>query len=428
MIFDKIFRKSAKEKQAQVVPQPTILTLDSPAGWLTGSDESTVGTTAAMKISAVYGAVQYLCDFVASLPVYVYERTTRKHVDAHRLTYLLRIRPNEAQTPSDLKRYLTRCLVLRGNAYSFLLRDMSSGHVVQRIPLHPDQMQVFTYGGELRYLYTDPDSGLQYRLNSTDVTHYKLDSPDGIVGESVLKYAARTIRRAEAADKYESAIYQNNSKPGGVLETDTDLSGPSKVVDPGDETKFLSKKENVRRAWEQAHRGANALRVAVLDNGLKYREIKLDAYDASFVSSKEVSIADIPRFFMVPLHALMAGKQSYSSNEQNSLEFVQGRGLAMLKMIEEEDSYKLLLDSELQKGLWIKHNLDGRLRGDTASRANFYRTMRDIGAYSVNDIMQLEDREDVPGGDVRLGSLNYVPLERFEDLSVARNTDKRVEQ
>ena len=53
--------------------------------------------------------------------------------------------------------------------------------------------------------------------------------------------------------------------------------------------------------------------------------------------------------------------------------------------------------------------------------------MHDIGAYSVNDILALEDKPKVPGGDVRLASLNYVPLDKFEELSMARNLNKEVE-
>ena len=47
--------------------------------------------------------------------------------------------------------------------------------------------------------------------------------------------------------------------------------------------------------------------------------------------------------------------------------------------------------------------------------------MREIGPYSVNDVRALEDLPDVPGGDTRNASLNYIPLERFDELSMARN-------
>lgn len=423
-----IFKKAARSSLASSPKSTQVLTLDNPAGWLVG-EESYVNETDALKISAVYGAVQYICDFVSALPVYVYDRGSRKRIELHHLSHILRLRPNEAQTPSDFSRFMTRSLLLRGSGYAYNHRDPSSGRVVERIPLFADHMTLRFVEGSLLYLYTHPDTGVLYCLDSMDVTHYKMDSNDGYNGVSVLKYAAQTLRRAQAAADYESAVYLNNARPGGVLETDADLGGASNVPDPNDPSRMLTKKENIRRAWERVHGGgANAFRTAVLDNGLKYHAIKIDAYDASFVQAKDVSIADIARFFGVPLHALMTGKQSYSSNEQNSLEFVQGRGLAILRMMEEEDSYKLLFDGELTKGLWIKRNLEGRLRGDTAARATFYRTMHDIGAYSVNDILALEDKADVPGGDVRLASLNYVPLDKFEELSMARNTNKEVEQ
>lgn len=423
-----IFHKAAKPSPADISGGSQLLTLDNPAGWLLG-DTDTASPEAAQKISAVYGAVQYICDFVSALPVYVYDRNSRTRVEKHHLTHVLSVRPNEAQTPSDFQRQLTRSLLLLGNGYAYNYRDPSTGWVVERIPLSPDCMSVMRIGGKLRYFYTDPDAGELYCLDPADVTHYKLDSKDGCTGESVLKYAAQTMQRAQAAAEYESAVYRNNARPGGVLYTDTDLAGNSEVPDPNDSSRMLSKKENIRRAWERAHGGgANAFRVAVLDNGLKYQAIKIDTFDESFVSAKDISIADIARFFGVPLHALMTGKQSFQSNEQNSLEFVQGRGLAIVRMMEEEDSYKLLLDSELGKRYWIKRNLDGRLRGDTEARATFYRTMHDIGAYSVNDILALEDKPNVAGGDVRLASLNYVPLDKFEELSMARNTNKEVEK
>ena len=109
-----IFRKATKASAAAVSSSPQILTLDNPAGWVLG-DSDTVTADAAQKISAVYGAVQYICDFISALPVYVYDRSTRTRVEKHRLTNVLSVRPNEAQTPSDFQRYLTRSLLLRGN-------------------------------------------------------------------------------------------------------------------------------------------------------------------------------------------------------------------------------------------------------------------------------------------------------------------------
>ena len=425
MILRKI--KAAPAPSA-VAAGSQILTLDSPEGWLQGIDPS-LSSEDALKLSAVYACVEYICDFYCALPMYVFDTQSRKRITDHELHRVLNVRPNPYQTPSAFKRYSMRCMLLRGSGYSYNYRDPKSGRVVERVPLHPDCVSLEWLDGKLLYVYSHPTTGKQYAFDSEEISHYKMGSRDGYTGVSPLHYASRTLAKITAGEEYEASVYRNNSQPGGVLTTDTDLSGFSEVQDPNDKTgtRFLTRKENLRRAWERAHGGsANTARIAILDNGLEYKPIKIDPYDQSFVLSKEVSVADIARFFMVPLHAIMAGKQTYASNEQNNLEFIQGHGMALLKMVEEEDSYKLLFDSDLNR-LRIKHNLDGRLRGDTAARANYYRTMHDIGAYSVDDILELEDRPSVPGGHVRKASLNFVPLDQFEALSIARNANQKKE-
>ena len=60
------------------------------------------------------------------------------------------------------------------------------------------------------------------------------------------------------------------------------------------------------------------------------------------------------------------------------------------------------------------------LRGDVSSRGQWYKTMTEIGGFSVNNIMALEDMPDVPGGDERRASLNYVPMSLWAELSRLR--------
>ena len=66
-------------------------------------------------------------------------------------------------------------------------------------------------------------------------------------------------------------------------------------------------------------------------------------------------------------------------------------------------------------------NMMAELRGDFSSRGTWYKAMREIGGFSVNDIMALEDMPDVEGGDDRYASLNYVPLALWRELSLKRN-------
>ena len=217
---------------------------------------------------------------------------------------------------------------------------------------------------------------------------------------------------------YEQALYENGGRPSGVLKAATDLSGRVKLPD-GTE---IGMKDAIRREWDKIHAGpGNGFRTAVLDLGMEYQPIAMSNSDAQFVENKAVTIADISRFFGVPLYKLGEGKQSYSSNEQNSIEFCVNTIQPIVTQMEFEETDKLLTLSDRRRGLEVRHNMMALLRGDTNSRGTWYRTMREIGALSVNDILALEDMPPVPGGDTRYSSLNYIPLEDFRELSRARN-------
>ena len=178
---------------------------------------------------------------------------------------------------------------------------------------------------------------------------------------------------------------------------------------------------------KRCENAAKGFRVAVLDHGITYTPTAMGNPDAQFVESEEYRVADVARFFGVPLYLLNAGKQAYSSNEQNSIDFVKHTVLPIIVQREQEDSRKLLLPRERDAGLRLKREAKQLLRGDTAAQAAWYKAMREIGVYSVNDVRALEDTEQVPGGDSRNASLNYVPLEDWRELSRLRALNGRQE-
>lgn len=410
-----------KKAAASNAPRsPDILTLNSAAGWNLDSG----GEESALKVSAVYRGINFSAETISVMPFYIMDERTRQRIDDHPLLDLLKIRPNEAMTPSDYKRLMETNRLLRGNGYAYIGRSTKTGRAEELLPLAPDLVQPWLdEERHLHYLYTDPIGGKVFHLLPNQLIHYKAFTLDGIHGISPLTYAREVIAKDRAAKSYERALYNNGGRPSGVLYTDSDLGGRVEIQDAeGKVVETISKKEQVRRAWEKVHAGGdNAFRTAVLDLGLKYQPIAMNNSDAQFVESNDITIADIARFLGVPLHVLMSGKQSYESNQQNRVEYVQTTALATVTACEEEDTFKLLSTMDREKCYRIRRNMNAALRGDYESRSKYYQTMHQIGAYSVNDILALEDMPDVPGGDVHQASLNYVPLEDFQRLSHQRN-------
>ena len=257
--------------------------------------------------------------------------------------------------------------------------------------------------------------------NKAHILHYKAYSEDGIEGISVLRRASLTLSTARAAQLYENSTWMNGGQPSGILTTDSDLGDSIEVVQPDGTKVTVDPKDQLRRSWEAVHRGpGNAFRIAVLDLGLKYQPISMTNSDAQFVESNEIRVADVCRFFGVPLHLAYAGKQSYQSNEQNGIEFVNYTLLAYETQWGQEDTYKLLLPSERAEQLRIKRNLKVFLKGDTAAQSAWYRTMREISALNADEIRGLEDMVTIPGGQEYYASWNYGPLSNWALLSVIR--------
>ena len=380
----------------------------------------------ARKLSAVDACIEILSNSIAKLPSYVMDNRTRERVP-HRILDILNVRPNEAMTPFIRKKVIETSRLEGGNGYDWIIRNPSTGYVEELIPIPWQFVEPWRdTGGRIWYTVTHPVTGEPMVLPNEDICHYKGATRDGLKGISVLRRASEVVAAAKAAQEYERSYYESGGQPAGVLTVDADLGGAAVGADKKPMTdpdgSIISKKEKLRREWEKVHAGpSNSHRIAILDLGLDYKPLAATNKDAQFVENKEVTVKDISRFFGVPLYKLQEGKQAYSSNEQNAIEYVVSTLHPAVTQYEEEQTWKLLTGFDLRKGLEIRINLMAELKGDTSSRAAWYQTMTEISAFCPNDILALEDMPDVPGGDRRRASLNYVPLDLWPELSVKRN-------
>ena len=401
--------------------EPVILTT---SGHMVTGDMS---ETAARKLSTVDRCIEILSDSMAKLPTFIMDSRTRKRIEDHPLLHVLNVRPNEAMTPFIRKKVLEISRLEGGNGYDWIIRNPRTGMVEELIPIPWRLVTPWRdLKGRVWYTVYHPVTGAPMVLPQEDICHYKNSSRDGLTGMATLKRASEVIAAGRAAQEYDRMYYENGGQPSGVLRTDSDLGGyvrdsNGQFLKREDGT-YVTKKDHMRSEWERVHAGpSNSHRIAILDLGLDYKPMASSNRDAQFVENKEVSVRDIARFFGVPLYKLNEGKQAYGSNEQNAIEYVVSTLHPNVTQYEEEQTWKLLTDSELARGLEIRINLMAELKGDTASRGAWYTNMRTNGAFSVNDIRALEDMEDVEGGDERQASLNFVPLSSWKRLSESRN-------
>ena len=359
-----------------------------------------VNERTAMQTSAVYACVRILAESVAGLPLHVYERTangSKSTKPSHPLYRLLHDEPNREMTSFVFRETLMSHLLLWGNAYAQIIRD-GRGFPITLYPLLPDRMAVDrNESGELVYTYQS-DKG-QVKLRRENVLHIPGLGFDGLIGYSPIAMAKNAVGLALATEDYGAAFFANGANPGGVLEH------PG-VIKP-------EQADRLRESWQSQFGGANAHKVAVLEEGLKFHQMSIPPEQAQFLETRKFQINEIARIFRVPPH--MVGdleKSSFSNIEQQSLEFVKYTLDPWVVRWEQSLQQALILPSE-KATIFIKFNLDGLLRGDYQSRMQGYSTGIQNGFMSVNDVRGLEDMNLLTaeeGGDLHFVNGNMVKL------------------
>jgi hypothetical protein len=99
--------------------------------------------------------------------------------------------------------------------------------------------------------------------------------------------------------------------------------------------------------------------------------------------------------------------------EHQGIEFVTDAIVPWAMRLEQEADIKLF-GMRSQGRLFTKLNVNALMRGDVKSRAEWYRTMTQIGAMSINEVRALEDMNSIGNvGDQHLVQLNQTTLEHL---------------
>jgi len=391
-LFGLFERRASVEDPAVPLTSPTLLELLGGAPTEAGVP---VTPTGSLAMPAVWRCVALISSVSASLPLHTYRGRDRERTENRLLAD-----PHPELTPYDLWRitYVHRCLW--GNAYLQKVRHVGSGQVVELWPIRPERVRVGRVspaevpGGKV-FEVTD-DEGRTHVLTSADVLHLPGLGYDGITGVSPIRAAQQGIGMGLAAEQAAARFFGSGNMLGGILQTEQRLTA--------------EQAEALKARWQAKVGGVgHAHEIAVLDSGASFQPIGVPNRDAQFLESRQFQVIEIARMFGVPPFLLMETDKATSWGtglEQQALGFVQfDLHPTWLRPTEQRVTKGLL-----PRGTYAEYAVEGLLRGDSRSRAEFYRAMRELGVYSANDIRRLENLPPIPGGDTYIQPLNMGPL------------------
>lgn len=354
----------------------------------------------AMACSAVFRCVQILAGITSTLPLKIYRRTAvgREEVSGDRLSEMLRKRPSRN---GPLSAYAWRemwmvNMLLWGNHYSIIRHD-NAGQIIAFEPVMPWQVEVLRSKGR-NYYRCQLEDGRTEVINQDDMIHIAGPGFDGIKGVSrITAFARNSIALSAVAEQQSGKTFENASRPSGFMEVPAGIK-------PESFKRMQAQFRADHAGWE------NAGRVVFGDVGSKYTPFQISAEDIAMIETRRFQIADISRFYGVPLHLL---NETEKSTSWGSGIGEQTQGLLIftvdpdLSRIEAELNMKLFLPGDDR---YVEFDRDALLAMDPVKAAEVARSEIASGTMLINERRRHKNRPPVEGGDVPLINSTNIPL------------------
>lgn len=338
----------------------------------------------ALGVPAVFAAVNFLSRSLASLPLTVFERTGTEVARAEGdLERILNEAWNEQSSSFDARKYGFDQVFTGGRMFVFIERNQL-GKLKALWPLNPEQITIIREGGKKRYDYREGARTVHYAATDIIDVPFMLKA-DGLSHRSPITSCGETISMAIAATKFGGAFFRGGGVPTFAISGNFQSGGAmQRAADDMEDA--------VRKAAREKRQAL------VLPTELKLTPLGVDAEKAQLIETQRFMVEQIARIYSLPpifLQDLSHG--TFANTEQQDLHLVKHTLRAWVKQFEDEMNLKLF--GPENRNVWVRHNMDGLLRGDFKTRSEGYGRGIQTGQITPNEVRALEGRDSLPGGD-----------------------------
>lgn len=354
----------------------------------------------------VYFAIKTIANRVAATRMDVYQLLDKDgnvdRLDDHEL-YTVLGRPNPIMDGTQFLHLLVIYLRLHGAAPIFKIRQ--GRRIVGLFPMRPDLLKIKQRedGTVDHYEFT---TGKKTETFSVDDVMYIRDPDprDPIRGYSALNAVALEVDVDAAASLWNKTYMENYGEPASVLETDAQLT--NEVFD------------RLKNMWEERYSGAaNAGKVAILEQGLRWRQTSTTPKEGGYSETRKETKAAILNILGIP-EGFFAKDTTYANAQVAENAMNKYTIDPMLQLIYSHINYFLV--PEIDESVWIDYespiNFDRKQKLDECkSGVNVWLT--------VNEVREQYNYAPIDGGDVivpsaRVHSGNTGDMDMIDDKSL----------
>ena len=343
---------------------------------------------------AIYAAVSRIANTIASMPMHVYKGYEPQ--PTHPLERIVSLEPNPNFTAFGFRQTMEVLRNTEGNAYALKIPD-GLGVVTRLDILNPSRVQALRdpRDGAVWYQITMDDGQRQLcpGFMVINVRHLSANGEKGIRPIDVLRRSLDYDTQVK-----ELALDQLDGVNHGIM-----LTVPNSGLGQEEKDELV---DRFLETYEKSNR-----QVVVLEGGLTATNFSSPTVDGQVLDVERITRNRVATVYNLPPHMLGDySDTSFSTAEQQMMEFLQLTVLPIVQQWEEEFDRKLLTPQDYAAGYRIRFDLSQLTRADVATTANKYQMAIRGGWMRPNEVRQSEGLPDDPNGGELMGSRDLLPL------------------
>ncbi len=326
---------------------------------------------AAAKVSAVYFCCSLIAVIVGSLPR-VFNGPDGRNDPAMPISDLVLHAPNRLQTGDEFWSSMAFRSALAGIAFAEPVGSVLQG--VEMWPLTPVRTEVDWEDRDFEIRYS-PERGPMRVLRPQDVFWFAGLADSTARPLTPWRMAKGSIDFALALESQGRDFFSNGARLAGLLTTEDKLTDEA-----------IARLKASIAGWRSG-------KIPVLEQGLTFKDVASNNTDSQLAELIKQRTLELARYWHIPKSLIGEEGGAKANHEQEALDFVKYSIRPWTRRIEQAVRNRLMTPD--QRARWtFKMNLDGLLRGDSATQFRNAVLARTAGTHSIDDLRR--DWFDLP--------------------------------
>jgi HK97 family phage portal protein len=337
----------------------------------------TITREKALTLPAVSGAVDLICNTVACMPVklYKYKKGQVEEVEGDNRVALLNGDTGDTLDAFQFKKAMVEDYLLGKGGYAYIEKDRNDVVALRYV----EEIYI-TILKNFKPIYKD------YQILVEGEAFYPCDfikllrnTKDGASGIGLTVEVSKALETAYQTLLYQLGMVKSGGNKKGFLKSQRKLGQ--------DEIDVLKK------AWRRLYAN-NEENVVVLNNGLEFQEASNSSVEMQLNESKRTLQDEINHLFHISDNFELFFKEAI---------------YPIIKAFETALNRDLLLEKE-KKSLFFEFDVKEIIKANITERYNAYKTAKETGFMTLNEIRRMENMNYVEGLDVvnvGLGAVLY---------------------